>query len=495
MTEFSLADIVNSLASAKLVADQRGDLPATAQGITDDSRLVRPGTVFIAVHGTERDGHDYLEMARGAGAVAALVESADRIPEGMPALVVHDGRRAAPIAAAAAYGWPARSLQLVGVTGTNGKTTTVNMLRHVLDGPAVRSASIGTLGVLVGSSGEPVEGGGGLTTPGPVELQRLLRTLVDARIGRVAMEVSSHSLHQSRVEGVQFDVVVFTNLTRDHLDYHRTMDEYFRAKARLLEFLKPHGTVVYNLDERAWSGLRTDRRRVGFSERVMSAEVHSEQVHFGSRGSEWTLALGNERLPVQLPLIGDFNVMNALGAAAAAYALGAATTQIAAGLSSLPQVPGRLELLNESPAVLRDYAHTPDALQRALEAVRPFARGRLIVVFGCGGDRDRGKRPVMGEIAERLADLAIVTSDNPRTENPDRIIDDIEAGMHNGTHERITDRLEAIQRALATAKPQDVILLAGKGHETYQVRGTTKYPFDEKEIVKSLMSTVSSKHS
>jgi len=220
----------------------------------------------------------------------------------------------------------------------------------------------------------------------------------------------------------------------------------------------------------------------------MTAEVHSEHVHFGPRGSEWTLALAGERVPVRLPLIGDFNVMNALGAAAAAYSLGVSSEQIAARLSSLPQVPGRLELLNESPAVLRDYAHTPDALERALTAVRPFVRGRLVAVFGCGGDRDRGKRPVMGEIAERLADLAIVTSDNPRTEDPEAILDEIERGMRGTNHERITDRLEAIQRALAIASAEDVILLAGKGHETYQVRGTTKYPFDEKEIVRSLMA-------
>jgi UDP-N-acetylmuramoyl-L-alanyl-D-glutamate--2,6-diaminopimelate ligase len=489
VTEFSLADVRTALVSAELLTDRRGDLPAVATGITDDSRLVRSGSVFLAVKGAERDGHDFLDMARAAGAAAAIVERADRVPDGMPALVVRDGRRAAPLAAAAAYGWPARQLQLVGVTGTNGKTTTVNMLRHVLDGRPSQSASIGTLGVLVGSAGDPVEGGGGLTTPGPVELQRLLRTLVDAGIGKVAMEVSSHSLHQSRVEGVQFDVVVFTNLTRDHLDYHRTMEEYYRAKARLLEFLKPHGTVVYNLDDKTWAALRTDRRRVAFSERVMTAEVHCERVQFSPRGSQWTLALMAERLPVQLPLIGDFNVMNALGAAAAAYALGTPSPQIASRLSSLPQVPGRLELLNESPAVLRDYAHTPDALERALEAVRPFTRGRLVVVFGCGGDRDRGKRPVMGEIAQRLADVAIVTSDNPRTEDPERILDDIEAGMQNGAHERITDRREAIERALAVAGPEDVVLLAGKGHETYQVRGMTKYPFDEKEIVKSLTAT------
>ena len=488
MPEFSLQDVIAALESAQLLYDRVGTLPPTASGITDDSRLVRPGTLFVAVRGTERDGHDYLEMAQRAGAVAAIAEQASRVPPGMPVLVVGDGRRAAPLAAAAAYGWPARQLQLVGVTGTNGKTTTVNMLRHVLDAREARSASIGTLGVLVGSAGESVEGGGGLTTPGPVELQRLLRLLADAGVRRVAMEVSSHSLHQRRVEGVLFDAVVFTNLTRDHLDYHGTMEEYFRAKARLLEYLLPHGTVVYNLDEKAWAELRTDRRRVSFSERVMTAEVHSERVAFGPRGSEWTLALAGERLPVRLPLIGDFNVMNALGAAAAAYALGISTSRIAERLSSLPQVPGRLELLNESPAVLRDYAHTPDALERALTAVRPFTRGRLVVVFGCGGDRDRGKRPVMGEIAERLADVAIVTSDNPRTEDPEAIIDEIERGMRGTNHERITDRLEAIQRALALASADDVILLAGKGHETYQVRGTTKFPFDEKEIVRSLMA-------
>jgi UDP-N-acetylmuramoyl-L-alanyl-D-glutamate--2,6-diaminopimelate ligase len=484
--EFSLADITAALEAGQLLKDQIGSLPQHAMAITDDSRQVHPGTLFIAVRGSERDGHDYLEMAQRAGAAGAIVEQANRVPAELPALVVRDGRRAAPLAAAAAYQWPARELQLVGVTGTNGKTTTVNMLRHILDRHTGRSASIGTLGVLVGSDGEPVEGGGGLTTPGPVELQRLLRGLVDSGVARVAMEVSSHSLHQRRVEGVEFDVVIFTNLTRDHLDYHGSMKEYFAAKARLLEYLRPHGTVVYNIDEPAWADLHTDRRRVGFSERVMTAEVHAEHIHFGPRGSEWTLALGAERLPVRLPLIGDFNVMNALGAAAAAYALGTHTRQIAERLSSLPQVPGRLELLNESPAVLRDYAHTPDALERTLMAVRPFTRGRLITVFGCGGDRDRGKRPVMGEIAERLADLAIVTSDNPRTEDPETILDDIESGMNGRNHERITDRRDAIQRALELASPDDVVLLAGKGHETYQVRGTTKYPFDEKEIVKSL---------
>ncbi len=481
-----LETIENALAEAGLLAEARGTLPGTIAGVTDDSRAVRDGFLFVAVRGSERDGHDYLDAAAAAGASAAIVEDASRTT--LPALVVNDGRRAAAVAGAAAYGWPARDLQLVGVTGTNGKTTTVNMLRHLLDSGDGASASLGTLGVLIGSEGVPLDGGGGLTTPGPIELQRVFRALVDRGVRRVAMEVSSHSLDQRRVEGVFFDVVTFTNFTRDHLDYHRTMDAYFAAKARLLEHLLPHGVVVYNADDSAWSALETDRRRVAFSERVSTAEVHAEDVHYHARGSEWTLALGAERVAVRLPLIGDFNIINALGAAASAFALGESASRIAERLTTMPQVPGRLEVLRDAPTVLRDYAHTPDALERALDAVRPFTPERLIVVFGCGGDRDRGKRPEMGAIAEAKADFAIVTSDNPRTEDPEAILDDIERGMRSSTHERIEDRRAAIERALELATPRDVVVLAGKGHETYQVRGTTKLPFDEKLIVAELSS-------
>lgn len=475
--------IARALDEAKLLVERRGALPAAIAGITDDSRAIHAGSLFVAVRGTERDGHDYLDAAAKAGASAAIVQDASRTS--LPSLVVNDGRRAAAVAAAAAYGFPARELQLVGVTGTNGKTTTVNMLRHLLDDRAVRSASIGTLGVLIGSEGRALEGGGGLTTPGPVELQRLFRALIEQGARRIAMEVSSHSLDQRRVEGVYFDVVAFTNLTRDHLDYHGTMDKYFAAKASLLDHLLPHGTVVYNLDDAAWSDLKTDRRRVAFSERV-PAEVHAKDVHFGPRGSEFTLVLHQETVQVRLPLIGDFNVVNALGAAAAAYASGLSAERIGERLSNMPQVPGRLEVLREGPTVLRDYAHTPDALARALDAVRPFTPERLIVVFGCGGDRDRGKRPEMGGIAEAKSDLAIVTSDNPRTEDPEKILDDIEQGMHHKNHERIEDRRSAIARALDVATPRDVIVLAGKGHEDYQVRGKEKLPFDEKVIVGEL---------
>ena len=481
-----IAMITRALDEAGLLVERRGTLPGTAVGIADDSRAVKPGGIFVAVRGTAADGHDYLDAAASAGAAMVIVEDAARASlPALPALVVRDARRAAALAAGAAYGWPARQLQLVGVTGTNGKTTTVNMLRHLLDDREARSASIGTLGVLIGSSGDSFEGGGGLTTPGPIELQRVFRELVDRSVRRVAMEVSSHSLDQQRIEGVSFDAVTFTNFTRDHLDYHGSMEKYFAAKAKLLDYLVPHGTVVTNLDDMAWRRLSTERRRVAYSERVTSAEVHSEDVRFSPRGSEWTLVLDRERVHVRLPLIGDFNVINALGAAASAYSLGVPSDRVANRLSSMPQIPGRLEVLRDAPAVLRDYAHTPDALARALDAVRPFVPERLIVVFGCGGDRDRGKRPEMGHIAEDKADVAIVTSDNPRTEDPEKILDEIETGMHRD-HERIEDRRAAIARALEIASSRDVVLLAGKGHETYQVRGTTKHPFDEKAIVDEL---------
>ena len=478
--------ITAALTAANLLVEIRGQLPEHVTSVDDDSRRIARGGLFIAVRGSERDGHDFLERAREAGAAAAIVEDAKRVPRPLPAIVVRDGRRAAAVTAAAAFDSPVHALRLVGVTGTNGKTTTVHMLRHVLDRSERRAASIGTVGVLVGSEGTPVEGGAGLTTPGPVELQRLLRTLVDAGVEHLAMEVSSHALDQQRVEGLAFEVAVFTNLSRDHLDYHRTMDAYARAKGRLLDHLAPHGTVVVNLDDPAWQALSTERRRVSFSARVPNAEVHAKDIAFSPSGSSWTLVIAGERQPVTLPLIGDFNISNALGAAAAAYAMGLSVETIATRLSSLPQVPGRLEVVHEQPTVLRDYAHTPDALERALQAVRPFTRGRLIVVFGAGGDRDRGKRPEMGGIAERLADLAIVTSDNPRTEDPEAILDEIEAGMRAKNHERIEDRREAIARALSVADASDVVLLAGKGHEAYQIRGTEKLPFDEKVIVSEL---------
>ena len=486
MTSFPLHRVADALGRAGLLVERQGELPDEATGITDDSRQVVPGGVFIAVRGSAGDGHQYLAAAEAAGAGAAIVSDASSTR--LPTMVVRDSRRAAAIAASAAFDDPAKQLRLVAVTGTNGKTTTVGILRHLLDGHLGRSASIGTLGVLIGA-GQVLPGGEGLTTPGPVELQRVLRTLADEKVGAVAMEVSSHSLDQRRVEGLWFDAAVFTNLTRDHLDYHGTMDGYLAAKARLVEYLKPSGVAVVNSDDPAWRSLPHVAFTLSVGITSSDAALRATDVQYGPRGSSWTLSTERESYPVELPLIGAFNVANALAAAGAALALDRPLHEIARRLGTVPQVPGRLEVLIESPTVLRDYAHTPDALERALDAVRPFARGRLTVVFGCGGDRDRGKRPEMGAIAARLADAVILTSDNPRTEDPERILDDIEAGMSteagrvDAPRERIEDRQAAIHHALEGAGPDDVVLLAGKGHETYQIRGTTKYPFDEQAIV------------
>ncbi len=479
----SVKAIKIALAERGLLVGVSGEIPEEASGISDDSRKVARGDLFIAVKGWSSDGHDFLDAASKRGAAVVIVEDPSRTT--LPSLVVRAGRRAAALASATAYGDPARNLRLLGVTGTNGKTTTTSIMRHLFDDGEGSSASIGTLGVLVGSEGEILPGGGGLTTPGPVELQRILRALADRGVRTVAMEVSSHSLDQRRVDGLEFDVAVFTNLTRDHLDYHGTMESYLEAKARLLDYVKAQGTAVINADAPEWQSLEPRSRPLTFAARE-PADVCAQDVRYTSEGSEWRLVTPRGFADVSLPLIGDINVENALAAAATAFVLGQTPTAIANRLRTVPQVAGRLEIISTRPTVLRDYAHTPDALERSLKTARAFTRGKLIVVFGCGGDRDKGKRPLMGEIAERGADCAIVTSDNPRTEDPDAIIDDIEAGMRGSKHQRVTDRLSAIQRAIDLARDGDIVLLAGKGHETYQIRGTTSYPFDEKEIVREM---------
>ncbi|HVF38815.1 MAG TPA: UDP-N-acetylmuramoyl-L-alanyl-D-glutamate--2,6-diaminopimelate ligase [Gemmatimonadaceae bacterium] len=484
---FALRDAVAALDAAKLLVEIRGKLPEFVEGISDDSRHVSNGYLFIAVRGSARDGHDYLDRAEELGAVAGMVEDASRTK--LPVIVVREGRKAAAIAAGAAFGEPSRKLRMIGITGTNGKSTTAGILRHLLDESSARSASIGTLGVLLGTGGEVVPGGAELTTPGPVELQRVLRALVDRGVRTVAMEVSSHSLDQRRIDGLSFDAAVFTNLTRDHLDYHGTMEAYFAAKATLMDYVKPNGAAAINIDDDEWKALPDSRRKIFFGKDA-SADVRASGVRFSPSGSEWTVHYRDEAFPVSLPLIGDVNVHNALGAIAVGLTLGMPLKSLADCLSILPQVPGRLEVISTSPAVLRDYAHTPDAIERALAAVRPFTAGRLILVFGCGGDRDRGKRPEMGEVAESGADLVVITSDNPRTEDPEQILDDIESGMRRDNHIRIENRRAAIDRALSEAGENDVVLLAGKGHETYQILGTRKTPFDEKAVVSELLSAM-----
>jgi UDP-N-acetylmuramoyl-L-alanyl-D-glutamate--2,6-diaminopimelate ligase len=480
-----LGEVVARLRAADLVVAAPASDPVL-RGIISDSRQVAAGDLFCAWQGTSVDSHTFLSVAEGAGAVAALVE---RPIEGgeLAQVVVRDGRSAAAIASSFLYGDPAESLVLAGVTGTNGKTTTVWLLRHLLGG-RYRAASLGTLG-LVGPDSGWAPGGESLTTPGPVELAALLRGLVDGGVGAVAMEVSSHALEQARVQGIHFDAAVFTNLTRDHLDYHGTMEAYLAAKRSLVDHIRPGGVAVLNRADPAWAGLGEAAPRALEFALTPPADLWVEELVFGPFGARFRLDTREEgAVPVELPLLGAFNVQNALGAAAAALSLGVPLTEVAERLASTPQVPGRLEKIAHSPCpVLRDYAHTPDALERVLAAVRPLVAGRLIVVFGAGGDRDPGKRPLMGSVAERLADLAIVTSDNPRQEDPEAIVSQIVAGMSEGGYRRVVNRRDAIALALAEATAGDLVVLAGKGHETYQIVGSEKHHFDELEIVRELL--------
>lgn len=481
----SLGELARLLGGEGLLAGSAPDTDVVVTGVVDDSRAVRGGELFCAWVGTSADSHGYAASAVKAGAVALMVERplADLA---VPQLVVSHGRRGAALAGSLFHGRPEQALRMTGVTGTNGKTTSVWMLRHMLSIHAP-SASLGTLGTIL-EDGSLLPGSDALTTPGPIEIARTLRLLVDRGVRDVAMEVSSHALDQGRVHALRFDAAVFTNLSRDHLDYHGTLETYLGAKRSLVGLLKRDGWAIVNADDPAWAGIPAEApRALSFSTRS-GADVMALDVRLRADGASFALRTPSGTAPAYVPLPGEFNVHNALGAAATCIAYGFTLDETVAALAGIPQVPGRLERIAERPCpVLRDYAHTPDALERVLATMRPLTRGRLIVVFGAGGDRDRGKRAEMGAVSERLADIAIVTSDNPRTEDPDAIIDEIETGMRAGRHVRITDRREAIAHALDAAAPDDVVVLAGKGHETYQIVGTEKQPFDERAVVRTLL--------
>ena len=471
---------------------RRGDLLASApadgpplSGLSVDSRTIQRQMLYLAVRGSQADGHRFIPDAVRRGAAAVLVESAQS--SGLPEIVVRDSQQAALLLGSSWYGHPARSLTLVGVTGTNGKTTTTGLIRHLLNENSA-AGSIGTLGAFDGRGDAIPSTAGSLTTPGPIDLQATLASMRERGVTHVVMEASSHSLDQRRLDGLTFAAGVFTNLTRDHLDYHGTMEAYLCSKLRLSSLLGLNGIEIVNLDDDTWRAMPVHSPRVTFGLH-QAADVRATAQVLDAAGSRFQLSGRFGSAEVMLPLLGDFNVANALAAAATGLALGLPLGSVSQRLSMAPQVPGRMERISDTPCiVLRDYAHTPDALERALTSLRPLTAGRLIVVFGCGGDRDRGKRSIMGRIAVERAHLAIVTSDNPRTENPDAIIDDVEQGMGSAPHLRITDRLVAIRTALNEARSGDTILLAGKGHETYQVIGTEKLHFDEREIVQDLVS-------
>jgi UDP-N-acetylmuramoyl-L-alanyl-D-glutamate--2,6-diaminopimelate ligase len=483
MGGLSWSELLDELRRADLLSSAPSSAPAPT-GLGVDSRSIGRGMVYIAVRGSQTDGHRFVSDAVARGASAVVVESPQQAA--VPEILVRDSRRAALVLGSAWYGHPGRCLTLIGVTGTNGKTTTTGLIRHLLN-QDYAAGSIGTLGAFDGKDQTVPSTAGSLTTPGPIDLQATLAALQQRGVTHVVMETSSHSLDQGRLDGLSFAAGVFTNLTRDHLDYHGTMEAYLASKLRLSDLLGTRGVEVINLDEDAWRALppRTPRVTFGLDS---AADVRASEIVLDAGGSRFSLSGRFGSGEAALPLLGDFNVSNALAAAATALALGRSLSEVLQRLATAPQVPGRMERISEIPCtVLRDYSHTPDSLERALTTLRPLTRGRLIVVFGCGGDRDRGKRPLMGRIAGERADLAIATSDNPRTENPDAIIDEIERGMGGMPHLRITDRLAAIRAALDEGRPGDTILLAGKGHETYQVIGTTKTDFDEREIVQRLV--------
>ena len=455
--------------------------------ITDigyNSRKVVPGSVFCCIVGLNFDGHNFAEQAVANGAAALLVER--ELPIDVPQLITDDARKGMALISAAFFGHPEREMRLVGVTGTNGKTTTTYMVKSIAEQAGMKVGIIGTIRNMIGTESLYTE----RTTPESVDLYRLLRLMADRSVDLVVMEVSSHALDQNRVYGLPFDVGLFTNLTQDHLDYHKTFENYLQAKKKLFYASKQ---AVINADDpysaRMSEGLTCPVTTFGVRDK---ADIAGSNIDITTRGVVFDLHTPSGDIRIDLPIPGLFSVFNAMGSVGAALALGLSLQQIKSGLEIMTSVSGRLESVptGRDFSVFIDYAHTPDALENVLKTVREFAKSRILCVFGCGGDRDRAKRPIMGEIGGRYSDLVIITSDNPRSEEPMSIIDSIEEGIRRtGTHYTVIEnRREAIRYALAEAGSDDIVLIAGKGHENYQEINGKRYRFDDKETVKELLA-------
>ena len=471
----------------------KGDLDRPISGLAMDSRRVMAGNLFFALPGRRADGNSFIDEAINRGAVAIVAE---KIPSGTAARVTYvqvpDARRALARVAQRYFGFPDKALDLIGVTGTNGKTTVTNLIKHLLSTGTQRVGLIGTVHYDLGARVVPSY----RTTPESLELFGMLAQMRDAGCRQAAMEVSSHGIDQARVLGMQFGVAVFTNLTRDHLDYHKTMEAYFEVKARLFTGtggVAPKAAVI-NLDDpygaRLAAGLPAPVRVVTFGESP-AATVRAEDVRLNFKSTQLRLVWPEGSVEIESPFIGRFNVSNLLAAFAACYALGRDPQVIAARLRSFPGVPGRMERIEEDQPynVLVDYAHTDDALRNALGMLRAITPGRLFVVFGCGGNRDRTKRPLMTAAVQAVADGAWATADNPRTEALAQIFTDMQAGVT--APDKITfvdDRRRAISLALDAARAGDCLLIAGKGHETYQEFADTIVPFDDRQVVRELIA-------
>ena len=463
------------------IIDANVDMDTEISGISYDSRKTRPGDLFVAVKGFETDGHKYIPKAMEKGAAVVLCQDAPG--EGVPYIKTDDCRLGLALSSCAYYKDPAKEMCVIGFTGTSGKTSSSYLMKHLLEEKlSAKVGLIGTNGNMIGDELLHTEH----TTPESLELQKLLRDMADAGCTHVVMEVSSHSLTLERVAGIEFDVGVYTNLSQDHLDFHKTMEEYAAAKRKLFSVCKKG---AYNADDK-WAKFICEGAKcsmLGYSAESMDADLFAKDIRMTPEGVRFAAMCGSELSMTRLGIPGLISVYNALGVMAAGILLGVSLTECADAMGTAAGVKGRMERVptDGDYSIIIDYSHKPDALEKALKTLREVTKGRLIALFGCGGDRDRLKRPIMGRIAAENADLVIVTSDNPRTEKPEDIIAEILPGLENsGTpYVTICDRVEAIGWAIDNAGKGDVILLAGKGHEDYQVVGHEKHHMDEREIV------------
>jgi UDP-N-acetylmuramoyl-L-alanyl-D-glutamate--2,6-diaminopimelate ligase len=468
-------------------------------GISYDSRRVERGHAFVALKGLHADGASFARQAIERGAMAVISDQPSPADIRAPWLTVTDARLALALASAAFYRHPSSGMQVVGITGTNGKTTTAFLAASIFEAAGMRCGLVGTVGYRIGSDFREAKH----TTPEAPDVQSMLREMVDQGCGACAMEVSSHALSLKRVDGTTFAAGVFTNLTRDHLDFHADMEAYFQAKRRLFEMLPAGAPSLINLDDpRASSLIEVVSKPVTYAVN-RPADITPGPLSYSLEGLRFDVRTPRGTLPVKSVLVGRPNVYNILAAVSAATALGLPFDAIERGVAALAGVPGRFQVVSsqkDEVTVIVDYAHTDDALRNLLETARPLARGRLITVFGCGGDRDRTKRPLMGAVAGRLSDLILITSDNPRSEDPVRIIEEIQRGLTPDTRRdstqrllTIVDRQEAIAKAIDLARPGDLVLIAGKGHEKYQVIGDKSLPFDDVAIARQALSRRRSK--
>lgn len=475
----------------------------TVKNITADSRKIQKGSLFVCLRGEHTDGHDFIGQAVRAGAIAVVVENTKAVPQGLldtyPVLRSNNTYEALGLLAAKFYGKPCEKLQMIGVTGTNGKTTVTHLLDKIIAATGKKTGLLGTLGFK--PAGEEAYTDTKHTTPMAVDLQARFQSIVKENYETIVMEVSSHALAQDRVYGCDFDVAVFTNLTQDHLDFHKTMGNYAKAKAKLFASLtpstnKPKWAVINIDDEYAQTMIEacpTNVALMTYSLNNPEAKVRAENVNYAIHGASFTAITPKGNIDFQLKIAGQFGVYNALAAIAAAIALDIPLETIKNALEQVTGIRGRFEVVSQNPATIVDYAHTPDGVENVLKAARIVVPegGRLLVVFGCGGDRDASKRPKMGALAEQLADIVIITSDNPRSEDPQQIITDILTGIERFQQERMLveiDRQTAIHRALDWANHNDIVVVAGKGHEDYQILADRTIHFDDREVVQTYLA-------